>query len=267
MTMPLMYRVTASALNVRASPDRTAQRLAAIPTGAIVARMDDPALASDWLKISWSGHIGYSASAYLQAVEGAPVLPGAAHSDMELPRAPGVEERDRDMAKLHPRVREGVTATLAALTAKGIPFRVFEGFRSPERQTWLYRQGRTRPGGKVTRAQAWQSMHQYGLATDLVLFTDAGWSWDSSGSNRPLWQEMQAQARKHGLAPLSFELPHVELTGSQWQLLQQGHLPDGGDESWYDGVALAAERWRRAGRAPYAPPVRIGERPELPADA
>jgi hypothetical protein len=263
MTALLMYRVSASALNLRASPSGTAQRLAAIPNGAVVTRLDDPVLAAEWLKVSWNGQTGYCASAYLQPVAGAPSSP-AAPGDVAIPSAPGVEERDRDMAKLHPKVREAVAATLSALTAKGIPFRVFEGFRTPERQTWLYAQGRTRTGAKVTRAQAWQSMHQYGLATDLVLFTDGGWSWDDSGSKRAWWAEMQKEARKQGLAPLSFELPHVELGGSDWQRLQRGELPDGGDETWFESVAFAAERWRRAGRAPYPPPVSLGERPEMP---
>lgn len=263
MTTPLLYRVTASALNLRAQPNRAAQRLTAIPGGETVLRLDDPALAPEWLKISWNGQTGYSASAYLRAVAGTPAAPAPAPAELTLPPAPGVEERDRDLAKIHPKVRQAIVATLAALSEQGIPFRIFEGFRTPERQTWLYAQGRTRPGAKVTKAQAWQSMHQYGLAADLVLFTSAGWSWDDSGEKRAWWTEMQSQARRNGLAPLSFEMPHVELVGADYHKLQQGELPADGDETWYESLAFSAERWRRTGRAPSAPPLGPGERPEL----
>lgn len=83
-------------------------------------------------------------------------------------------------------------------------FRLFEGYRSPERQDELFRSG-----NGVTRARAWQSAHQYGLAVDFVWWTGERWSWDQSHP----WEEMRSIAfmRVDGLiAPLKWDLAHIE---------------------------------------------------------
>ncbi len=57
---------------------------------------------------------------------------------------------------------------------------IFEGWRSPARQAFLYSQGRTGAGKIVTHAQAWESWHQYGLAVDFARYSraDKAWTWD-----------------------------------------------------------------------------------------
>jgi D-alanyl-D-alanine carboxypeptidase len=62
---------------------------------------------------------------------------------------------DRDPAKLDPDFRTRLEKTLEILKGEGIPFKFNEGFRTIERQQWLYGQGRegvpyARPGKKVT---------------------------------------------------------------------------------------------------------------------
>lgn len=51
-----------------------------------------------------------------------------------------------------------------------LPIRITEGYRTPERQDQLYKQI-----PKVTNAKAWESMHQYRVAFDIV-FTELGYS-------------------------------------------------------------------------------------------
>jgi hypothetical protein len=94
------------------------------------------------------------------------------------PERPEMTEpvRNFDPERLHPIFREKARELLDRLTAEGIPFRLFEGFRSPERQQYLYAQGRTRPGPIVTHARPWTSYHQYGLAGDFVLFENGAGS-------------------------------------------------------------------------------------------
>ena len=65
----------------------------------------------------------------------------------------------------------------SGLPAARLPIRLFEGWRSPRRQRYLYEQGRTRPGSTVTYARGWESYHQYGLACDFVGFVDGNWTW------------------------------------------------------------------------------------------
>ena len=59
--------------------------------------------------------------------------------------------RNSDPARLHPVFRHKTAELLEALSDESIPFRLFEGFRSLERQGYLYAQGRTRPGAIVTK--------------------------------------------------------------------------------------------------------------------
>ena len=89
---------------------------------------------------------------------------------------PDPNSRRTDLDSLHPAMRDSVVHLLTRLDAEQIPFRLFEGFRSPWRQAWLYAQGRTRPGAKVTKAKPWESYHQHGLAADFVLWLNNQWS-------------------------------------------------------------------------------------------
>jgi hypothetical protein len=262
MAATLTYRVNTPTLNLRAGPSTTAAKLGVITAGEQLTPLVDSARQPGWIRVNWRGRIGYAAEKFLTPVEviAAPPQAPAAHGAP----APAAEKRDTDLFKLHPTVREAVAETLQTLEADGAPFRLFEGFRPPERQAWLYAQGRTRPGGVVTKAQAWQSYHQYGLAVDLVLFRDNGWSWSSSGADASLWKRMHEVAHAHGLRPLSFELPHVEFAGPDWRDLQRGRgYPAEGDESWWDALTEASVRWARAGTYPLGPALQLAERPAL----
>ncbi len=85
---------------------------------------------------------------------------------------------NRDMRLLSPWFAEKVVKALAKCHSMGYPIEVFEGFRTPDRQDWLYAQGRTRPGAVVTKARAWESAHQLGVAVDIASRVAGKWSWD-----------------------------------------------------------------------------------------
>ncbi|HEY1750873.1 MAG TPA: M15 family metallopeptidase [Caulobacteraceae bacterium] len=79
-----------------------------------------------------------------------------------------------DLSLLAPLFRAAVLEAIAACNDPNRPggalgAKVFEGFRTPARQAWLYAQGRTRPGDIVTNAPTnLTSWHGYGLAVDVV---------------------------------------------------------------------------------------------------
>lgn len=110
---------------------------------------------------------------------------------------------NRSIADLHPLMRQPVLNVLADLKSAGLPFELFEGYRSPARQDALFNQ---RP--RVTSARGWESAHQYGLAVDLVPRVAGVWSWDDAHP----WLEMGMTAQRHGLRhPLPiWDKPHVE---------------------------------------------------------
>lgn len=84
---------------------------------------------------------------------------------------------------MHPAVREEVRELYAHINnkilGKGVRLRLAYTYRSVEEQDALYAQGRTKlfdnTGkrlGIVTKAKGGQSIHQYGLALDIVLLLD-----------------------------------------------------------------------------------------------
>jgi len=80
-------------------------------------------------------------------------------------------------------------------------FRVFETYRSPMRQDYLFEQT------KSTKARAWQSAHQFGLAADFVPVDEVGfWSWHDTED----WNWLGQRARDCGLSqPITWDRPHI----------------------------------------------------------
>lgn len=169
--------------------------------------------------------------------------------------------RRNELNLLHPVVRKAVQHVSEQLKKEQISFRVFETFRSPERQRNLYAQGRTAPGDIVTKARPWSSYHQYGLAVDFVLFIDGKWSWRTDGQFRLAWERLHEIAREQNLEPLSWELPHLQYASTSLERLKRGDYPPNGDDDWAEALQAAVADWDGAETAP-PPPVSSG-RPAL----
>lgn len=96
------------------------------------------------------------------------------------------------MNTLLPTLLQKSTNLVDRMAELGKPIRVTEGYRSVERQNALYAQGRTTPGQVVTNAKGGQSLHNYGVAFDVVFL--AGYNVPESW-----WQELGAEGEKLGL--------------------------------------------------------------------
>lgn len=254
-----LFEVTASALNLRAQPARQAPVLAVLLRGWSCVATGE--VSNGWLPMVFEGRHGFVSAAFVRALEQRVAVVPPSGSTV----AVDVTRKERDLAQLHPEMRERVQQLLHQTEAAGLTFRIYEAFRTPERQQWLFAQGRTRmDGGIVTNARAWESFHQFGLGIDLVLFGPGGWSWDASGVRAADWKRMRELAVQAGLRTLKWELPHAELPVSlaDWS---DGSLLASGDASWRDSLAVAAERWRRNGGTG-APVFVEAERPALPPE-
>lgn len=115
--------------------------------------------------------------------------------------------RNNNIDLLAPFVRERARIALTNAQNDGYPVAIFEGYRSPARQETLYSQGRTTAGKIVTRARAWQSTHQYGLAIDIAYLKNNRWSWDGDFDKPSRYFIDQGFS---WLAP--FEQVHFEIT-------------------------------------------------------
>ena len=132
------------------------------------------------------------------------------------------------IAKLHPKVREEMTTIInecnQALTGRS-QVRIAQGLRTFAEQDALYKQ---RP--KVTNAKGGESIHNYGMAVDIVLIIDgktASWDthkdWDNDGIAD--WDECVKIFAKHGWSWggswASFkDMPHFDKIGyNNWRVL------------------------------------------------
>lgn len=136
---------------------------------------------------------------------------------------------------LHPKIREEVRNIYITEVVPALPkvtCRFAYTFRTFMEQNALYAQGRTKlfdtKGnrlGIVTKAKGGQSIHNYGLAFDIVLIEDnlASWNitkdYDSDGKSD--WMEVVKIFKAHGYTwggDWKFkDAPHFEKTGYKWQ--------------------------------------------------
>lgn len=134
---------------------------------------------------------------------------------------------------MHPKVRKELLEdylTINTKLPKGVRLRFTQTLRTIAEQNDIYAQGRTKPGKIVSNAKGGQSIHNYGLAFDIVLLYDK----DGNGSlETASWEE-----NTHWKNVVSFfkskgwfwggdfksikDSPHFEKTfGHTWQSLQR----------------------------------------------
>jgi hypothetical protein len=135
---------------------------------------------------------------------------------------------DRNSADLEPAFRARLEAALSSLRASGSPFKLIEGFRTVERQQWLYGSGRPsampygRPGKTVTNADGVRikSKHQgngmpgSGVAADCYPLQD-GKAYVPPATD-PVWGLYATAVEAQGLLagfrwPKLKDSPHCEL--------------------------------------------------------
>lgn len=112
---------------------------------------------------------------------------------------------------------------------------VFEGYRSVSRQKWLYGQGRTRPGKKVTNTPV-PGFHGYGLAADVVWWDKEGRPrWDGPSGIWQLWGHcVRAQGLVWGGDWKMGDTPHCQPNASlvvKWRPLAKTYLKNLGLET------------------------------------
>lgn len=142
---------------------------------------------------------------------------------------------------MHPKLKAELLEqylTINSKLAKGIRLRFSQTLRTIEEQDALYAQGRTKSGKIVTNAKGGQSIHNYGLAFDIVLLYDKDGngtfetaSWDErkdfDKNGKKDWFEVVDFFKARGWNwggsfKLIYDSPHFEKTfNNSWQKLKE----------------------------------------------
>lgn len=115
---------------------------------------------------------------------------------------------------LYPPFRDRVLTLLGNLHDSGKDYYITYGYRTFTEQNKLYAQGRLTPGPQVTKAQGGFSMHNYGIAIDVVFDLDPKKvglqpSWTEK-EYRPLFDEGDKLGLQVGVPNMS-DFGHVQL--------------------------------------------------------
>lgn len=135
-----------------------------------------------------------------------PALPPSAFAGID---RPALDTANRDWTKLDAGFARLALLVFARAEARGYPFTLLEGYRSPERQDAL-----ADLSTHVTNARAFQSKHQYGLALDaaplkqgqLLVSERDPWAMEA-------YRVLGEEAEKVGL-----------IWGGRWKLKDFGHI-------------------------------------------
>lgn len=136
---------------------------------------------------------------------------------------------DNDTAKLDPIFLQKLNAALATLSAQGTPFKFVEGFRTRDRQQWLYGSGRPkvspygRPGAILTNADGVKNLSKHqgdgvagsGKAADC--YPIKGAHVYIPPASDPVWEIYASTVKAQGLIaghdwPKLKDSPHCELS-------------------------------------------------------
>jgi len=108
---------------------------------------------------------------------------------------------EANLGGVHPELARRVRRLADKCEANGIAIRVTQGLRTWGAQDALYAQGRTAPGKIVTNAPGGHSMHNFGLAVDIVPAAEGFPSFVPDWNAMDLrWKNVLALAKTCGLA-------------------------------------------------------------------
>jgi peptidoglycan L-alanyl-D-glutamate endopeptidase CwlK len=114
------------------------------------------------------------------------------------------------------------------LDAAGIEILITDGYRSIAEQNALYAKGRTKPGPLVTNAKGGSSLHNYGLAIDIVPVKD---KWQLNYHDHAAYQRVAEISAplgiEWGIKKWAWDKPHFEYTGGlSIEAIRAGQRPE-----------------------------------------
>jgi peptidoglycan L-alanyl-D-glutamate endopeptidase CwlK len=90
----------------------------------------------------------------------------------------------RNLDNLHPHVKKLAKELILSCKKQGVPIYVCRTFVTLEEQENIYAQGRTIPGAILTHFKPGYSLHNYGLAFDILCTKNCETPWDENTAYR-----------------------------------------------------------------------------------
>jgi peptidoglycan L-alanyl-D-glutamate endopeptidase CwlK len=120
----------------------------------------------------------------------------------------------KNIASLHPDLQPLATRLIETANDQGINAKVISGLRTYEEQDELFAQGRTKPGKVVTKAKGGQSIHNFGCAFDVGVFSEDGRTYHGESKHyKTLGQIGESLGLEWGGRWAGFvDEPHFQLT-------------------------------------------------------
>lgn len=139
-----------------------------------------------------------------------------------------------DIKLLHPALRVKAEQLVNLCKAAGINIQISSTLRTKAEQDPLYAQGRTTPGKIVTKAPYPQSLHNWGVAFDVVVIGKDGKADWRPASYKPVGKIGLSIGLAWGGSWLTFkDYPHFELKGYKWSVLKKKYgTPQKFIQSW-----------------------------------
>lgn len=120
----------------------------------------------------------------------------------------------RKIEDLTPAMQVLANKFLAICKERQIPVLITCTLRDNEYQDYLYAQGRTRAGAKVTNAKGGESSHNFGVAFDFVPLTDGKPDWNDLSKFRTVGKIAEEVGLEWGGRWVTLtDMPHVQLKG------------------------------------------------------
>lgn len=120
----------------------------------------------------------------------------------------------RKIEDLRPDMQVLANKFLALCKEREIDVLVTCTLRDNAYQDYLYAQGRTRPGAKVTNAKGGESSHNFGVALDFVPLTDGKPDWNDLSKFRTVGKIAEEVGLEWGGRWITLtDMPHVQLKG------------------------------------------------------
>ncbi len=130
------------------------------------------------------------------------------------------------ISNAHPRIKELLLKQYKEINnqlPKGVRLRFSRVFSTEKEQNELYAQGRTTEGSIVTNARGGQSIHNYGLAFDIVILLDK----DNNGSfEQAVW------SGEHFYKVVKYFKSKGYEWGGDWKIVDKPHFQITFNHTW-----------------------------------